>query len=135
MDDIIILKRATAAPTLDSTGFSFPRVMSEDSQYRRQNLGDGSLNPMVIRVSHQPISAKRTVQRSLFALDKTYARLDATNNVVGSDSLGLSLQFNRTSGVTEAEFILQFERLVGALMETRSAVTYALAKSLFNTET
>lgn len=133
MDDTIIIKATTAA-TLAASGVSFPRVRSEGSEALRQSLDDGSLNPMVLRIAHQPITAKRNKQRSLCAIDKTYSRVDGLGNVIGKDESTVALQFSRTAGVTKAEFIIQLNRLIGGLYETRGGVALALAEQLFNTE-
>lgn len=133
MDDTITLKKL-ATNTLAETVVSFPRVRSEGSEAVRRSLQDGALNPNTLRIAHQPISAKRSKQRSLCALDKTFSRVDGLGNVLSTDECTVALQFSRTAGVTDAEFVVQLEKLIGLLVETRNTVSYAVAKQLYNTE-
>lgn len=131
MNDTINLNNATAV-TVAASPIAFARVAStgKTGEVLRRNLADGSLNPQVLRIAHQPLGPKRDKQRSLCALDKTFSRVDGLGNVLSTDELTVALQFSRTANVTEAEFLVQLQRLVGLLAES----TYAIAKQLYNTE-
>lgn len=134
MNDTVVLKEilvaGLAGADFGATGLTLPRVTSSTGQQERQSLQDGSLNPNVLRISHQPFTVKRDVARSLCALDKTYTRVDASSVAIGEDSLTVALQFSRTKGITEAEFVVQINRLCGLLTENSNA----FAKQLYNRE-
>lgn len=135
MDDTQTLKAATAV-TLDATALSFPRTSSVqgDKFDRRQSLADGSLNPMVLRIAHTPLSKSVKQQQSMATLDKTFSRVDGLGNVLSQDFCSIKIGFTRTAGVTEAEFLTQLNRAIGWICETRSSVAMAVAKQMYNTE-
>lgn len=135
MDDTQTLKAATAA-TLDATVLSFPRTapVQGDKFDRRQSLADGSLNPIVMRIAHTPLSKSNKQQQTMATLDKTFSRVDGLGNVLSQDFCSIKVGLTRTAGVSEAEFITQLQRAIGWLFETRNSVSMAVAKQLYNTE-
>lgn len=134
MNDTLSIK-GLLKQTLDSANFgvasAFARVASSDiGQKLRRSLMFGSLSPVTLRISHQPITAKRSVQRSLASMDSILTRLDVNDVAIGEDFCNVALQFSRSKGITESEFVDRLTLLAGALLENDAQ----LAKELYNTE-
>lgn len=134
MNDTLSIKELSTS-TLDAANFpgtarSFPRVVSQTSEYLRQSTHVGDLSPCLLRIAHQPRSAKSNVQRSLIGIRQTLARLDAQSNPISYDQLDVNFQFVKPQGITEAEYLTAAKLLVGALLESDGA----LLKQMFNGE-
>lgn len=134
MNDTLSVKEISTS-TLDAANFpgtarSFPRVVSQNSEYLRQSLHIGATSPTVLRVAHQPRSTKSTVQRSLFGIRQTLARLDAQSNPISYDQFDVNFQTVLPQGVTEAEFLTSAKLCIGALLENDGA----LLKQIYNGE-
>lgn len=134
MNDTLSIKKLLTAQIgtaqLDSTPLSFPRVMSSDSQARRQNLSIDSLSPTILRVSHVARSSKSNVQRSIVAIDQKLTRKDALSNPVGDTNFKVAFQCDIPSDITLAEFRAAVATLFGFLLEADAA----MVTSVFNGE-
>jgi hypothetical protein len=119
------------ATQLPGAARSFPRVASPNSDYRRLSSHISSLSPTVIRVSHQPRSSKSTIQRSLFAVDQTLTRLDASSNPISKTTFKVAFQTDIPSDVTLAEWRAALSILFGALQESDGALLTAMYNGEF----
>lgn len=125
------LAMATVGATqLPGTARSFPRTFSSDGSYKRTSAHIGSLSPTTIRVSHQPRKTTTAKQRSLFALDQTLTRLDASSNPILVTDFTVAFQVSIPGDVTLAEYRTAVSTLCGALLESDGA----LITSLYNGE-
>lgn len=115
-----------SATQLPGSARSFPRVVSAQNDYRRQSAHIGSLSPTVVRIAHQPRTAKSDLQRSLFAVDQTLGRLDASSNPIGKSTFKVALQCDIPSDVTLAEYRTAMGLLLGALLESNGALVTAI---------
>jgi hypothetical protein len=111
---------------LDASAKNFPRVASNQSEYRRRSTHIHSLSPTDIVVSHVPRSGKNTVQRSRLAVEQTLTRFDAVPNPISAVKFSTALTIAIPEGVTQAEFVEAFRLLIGTLTESSSAVAVAL---------
>lgn len=136
MDDTVVIKPLVSV-TLDTTGISFPRVQSDNQSehLRRSITAFDEYSPSVLRIAHQPITAKRNRQRSLIAFDQDFGRVDSSDILIRTDKLTVALQISKDPGVLSSEALASFNFLVGALTETRGGVPFALLKSILNGET
>jgi hypothetical protein len=110
-----------SATNLPGAARSFPRVISEDSSYRRQSSHISSLSPTTIRVSHQP-RKNGSKQRTLCAVDQLLTRLDAQSNPIGTTDFKIALQMDIPSDVTLTEFRAAAAILFGLVLESDGAV-------------
>lgn len=116
----------TGATQLPGAARSFPRVVSSGDDYRRSSSHISSLSPTVIRVSHQPRSAKSAIQRSLFAVDQTLTRLDVSSNPISTTTFKVAFQSDIPADVTLAEWRAALSVLFGALLESDAALLTAI---------
>lgn len=135
MNDIITTKSVSIA-TLDAANYpgseqSYPRVTGNAKVQGdvRRSLHRGSLNPVEIRISHQPATVK-SPQRSLIAVTASRARVDALSNVLAKDVSVVKFQFEKGDNVTLAEFKEDVELLLGVLTTSSGAAL----DQLFNLE-
>lgn len=110
-----------SATNLPGSARSFPRVASADSSHRRQSTHLGTMSPTVIRVSHQPRKNGSGKQRSLFAVEQTLTRLDASGNPIGVTDFKVAFQCDIPSDITLAEIRAAVAILLGALLENDAA--------------
>lgn len=119
------------AAELDSTTRTFPRIASASiNDTRRQSLHVSSLSPTVLRIAHTPRTAKNLVQKSLFSVDQTLTRLDASSNPIGTTKFKVGFITEIPADVTLAEWQAAKNLLIGALIESSGA----LADAIYNGE-
>lgn len=131
MNDTLSIKSlaisTVGATQLPGSALSFARVASaKQTDHLRSNSAIGSLSPTVLRVAHQPRSAKSDVQRSLISVDQTLTRVDALSNPIGSVVINIALQTNIPSGVTLAEWRAAAAVLLGSLLATDGELLTAI---------
>jgi len=105
--------------TMDSGNFpgsvqTYPRVASSSKTAGdiRRSLHRGSLNPVEVRISHQPATVK-SPQRTLLAVTATRSRVDALGNVLSKDVNIVKFQFEKGDNITYSEFVEDVELLFG----------------------
>lgn len=111
------LALATISGTqLPGSARSYPRVSSVGDNHDRRSTHINSRSPSVIRVAHQPRTARNDVQRSLFGLLQTLSRDDVNGVQLSTVTFPINLQSNIPSGITLAEFRAAASELFGALL-------------------
>jgi len=118
-DDINITPIVVANVTgsVIGTAEAFSRIMSANARESlRSNTRLGASNPSVLRIAHQPITAKSPIQRSLASLDQTLSRVDTSSQVIRVDGLKVGVTITRDQYTTEQEALDAFLRLAGHLL-------------------
>lgn len=112
------------ATQLPGSARAFARIESADAKtHLRSNSSIGSLSPTVIRIAHQPRTAKSDVQRSIVACDQKLTRLDTSSQPTCVEhTFTVALQTNIPSGVSLAEWRAGLATLLGALLESNGAL-------------
>lgn len=128
-----LLISAIGATQLPGSARAFARVASADPKvYLRQSSHLGSLSPTTLRISHQPRSAKSSVQRSLVALDQVLVRLDSSSQPTGIRSeFTVAVQTNIGNDVSLAEWKSGLATLLGALLENDGALATEVYEGKF----
>lgn len=128
-----LLISAIGATQLPGSARAFARVASADPKvHLRQSSHLGSLSPTTLRISHQPRSAKSSVQRSLIALDQVLVRLDSSSQPTGIRSeFTVAVQTNIGNDVSLAEWKSGLATLLGALLESDGALATEVYEGKF----
>lgn len=132
MNDTLAIKPIVSAQvtgTVLGTSRDFSRAFGPENGIRVNSIL-GSLNPAVIRISHQPRKSDEGVQRSLASFEQTLTRLDSANNPVRKDVIKVKLQFEIPGYATEAEVVSVAEILAG----TAFANTAEFVKQIYRGE-
>lgn len=136
MNDTLSVKKLLSA-TITNTQLdvanvrTFARVTATKTENRRRSAHIHSLSPTDLVVSHIPRTIKNDTQRTLFALDQTLTRFDASTNPIKSTGFRAAVQFNINSDITLAEFREGVYLLLGSLTESDGALITALYNGEF----
>lgn len=136
MNDQLTVKSLTTASTNVAGNYDsslpFNRIASASSAEGLRNCItlDGALT-RTIRISHQPRSATKPIQRTLSAVDSIRMRVDGEGNPTGVVTRSkVALQADLPTDLLETEYISDLARIVGFLSEG----DWANARALYRGE-
>jgi hypothetical protein len=130
MNDSLSIKPLVAANVTGSvlgTARAFERAATfVKNRYSRVNAFLGALNPTRIDLSHIMPRKATEKKQSLLAFHQTLTRVDASSNVVGTDTVEFRYTSVNTAGITEDEYVAGHLLLQGGFTENNCALLRAM---------